>query len=495
MKQTVYPNLQKTVFILVCIILAECCLLASGRLFSVGPLSFRMIMIGITGLLCLPFLVKNLFSLLRNPFVIAVCLFFVVLFIGFVRAVLGNQQLSFAVYMIKGCLYLVWLPILLVAIQNRRQLEILFGIVVICGSLISLFTIAVSFIGIHKNEWITPLYYFITDHSYGMQYMSTNHLSRLLPGGVMAEIAACGFGGYFYMVYPTLRRWCALLTGINLIGICLTYTRGVYLGTGIAVLVLTVLCLMGGRAVRKQFVRFVGSSVAVLVIITILMGCVNRCGVMSYGLLRLSAGTPLEPVGQAAYELTLGQFAPPAQTEEPDGQTGVDTEPGTEPGTETQEPDGGELVLPDLEIDKGREEVSTSVRSEMTALLNELIQKNPWFGNGLGAHIDLRDGYVEMQWHDFISKIGIIGTAIFLVPMGILLVRVFKRGGRQVRSKEGMDVLYLAQVAAVVGVIAPMVSSFTNPYLLGGLGLFFYCLPMRLFSMQNTRIEGFEHRD
>lgn len=491
MKRTVYPNLQKIVFILVCIILAECCLLTSGRLFSIGPLSFRMIMIGITGLLCIPFLVKNLFSLLRNPFVIAVCLFFVILFIGFVRAVLGNQELSFAVYVIKGCLYLIWLPILLFAVQNRRQMEILFGIVVVCGSLISLFTIVVSFIGIHKNEWITPLYYFITEHSYGMQYMSTNHLSRLLPGGVMAEIAACGFGGYFYMVYPSLRRWCALLTGINLIGIWLTYTRGVYLGTGIAVLIMTVLCLMGGGIVRKQFARFVGSSVAVLAIITILLGCVNQCGIMSYGLMRLSSGTPLAPVGQAAYERTLGKFTPPKPVEEPDGQPGGETKPGgdTESGTQ------GELDLPDLEIDQGREEISSSIRAEMTVLLNELIQKNPWVGNGLGAHINLRDGYVEMQWHDFISKIGIIGTAILLVPMGILLIRVFKRGVWQVRSKEGIDVLYLAQVAAVVGVIAPMVSSFTNPYLLGGLGLFFYCLPMRLFSMQNTRIEGFEQHD
>ena len=308
----------------------------------------------------------------------------------------------------------------------------------------------------------------------------------------MAEIAACGFGGYFYMVYPSLRRWCALLTGINLIGIWLTYTRGVYLGTGVAVLVLTALCLMGGRIVSKQFVRFVGSSVAVLVIIMILMGCVNRCGVMSYGLLRLSLGTPLEPVGQTVYELTLGQFAPPAQAEEPDGQSGVGTESGTESGTETPKPNAEKPVLPDLELNKGLEEVSASIRSEMTVLLNELIQKNPWFGNGLGAHIDLRDGYVEMLWHDFISKIGIVGTAIFLAPMGVAVVCLFKRGLQLVKSQKYADELYLAQVAAVVGAIAPIVSSFTNPYLLGGLGLFFYCLPMRLFSMKNIRIEGFE---
>ena len=152
MKESWEERLCIPVYVLVCIALVEGILLTGGRLFSIGPLSFRMILFAVIGIFCIPYLCKRFFPIIKNPYTISLFLFAAILAVGLVRAIQLGQEMSFAVYVLKGCMYLLWFPILLVAVHTRRQAEFLLKIIIVCGSIVSLGAITVIMIAKFRNE-------------------------------------------------------------------------------------------------------------------------------------------------------------------------------------------------------------------------------------------------------------------------------------------------------------------------------------------------------
>lgn len=491
MKENWIKQSSKLVFVLVCVALAEGILLTGGRLFSVGPLSFRMLLFAVMGLLCVPYLCKRFFPAIKNPFTISLILFAIVLAVGLLRAVQAGQEMFFAIYMIKGCLYLLWFPILLAAVRTRKQVECLLGIVIVGASILSLGTIAITLIAKYQNDWITPLYYALRDSNLGMLYMATEKLPRMLFMGVMAQIAACAFCAYFYLQYFSRRRCryvAVALTALNLVGLLQTYTRGVYLGAGVALFCLA-LGMLSFKERRRLFTRFLLSGVGCFLVMVILIDCVLGFGIFSYGFFRISTGTPFEPVAQTMLEISMGErpFLP-AETPAPPETPGT---PGTPSDVTPAEPDPPSQMQESIAVDKERNEISHDIRAEMKSQLSALISQNPIFGNGLGAHIDLRDGLVEMVWHDMISKIGYLGLVVFLFPLGVILCCMFTQA-RKLRRTQASDTLYMLRVVLFSSTAAVIVSSYTNPYIFGVLGLFFYCFTMRACSIKDFPIEGME---
>ncbi len=119
---------------------------------------------------------------------------------------------------------------------------------------------------------------------------------------------------------------------------------------------------------------------------------------------------------------------------------------------------------------------SNNIRLEMTYMLKDLMYKHIFIGNGAGAHILLRDGRVEMVFHDIVSKVGIIGLLCFLYPFFSMIY--YQIHGTK-NSKFSLSSLKLCSLAALFAI---MVASYSNPYLVTSFGLLIYCLCMCIFT-------------
>lgn len=126
---------------------------------------------------------------------------------------------------------------------------------------------------------------------------------------------------------------------------------------------------------------------------------------------------------------------------------------------------------------------SDDFRKNMAKMLYDLICKHIFWGNGAGAHIDLRDGRVEMTFHDIASKIGTIGLLIFMLPF---LTMFF---AKKVNNK--YSEFRLVQICSLSALISIVVATNTNPYFITSFGLFLYSLCMRIYSYKRFPLSGF----
>lgn len=124
---------------------------------------------------------------------------------------------------------------------------------------------------------------------------------------------------------------------------------------------------------------------------------------------------------------------------------------------------------------------SDELRKTMTKMLYELISEHIAWGGGAGAHIELRDGRVEMTYHDVASKIGVIGLIILMLPFLNILFEKF------IIKKD--DDFRLLQLCALSSFISILVSTYTNPYFITSFGLFLYCFCMRIYSYRRYPFE------
>ncbi len=470
-------NFSKIVFVILCLLLVDSVILTGARLFSIGPLTYRMILV-LVGLLCtVPYCIRNITKLFKNPYFISIVVLYCILAVNLVRAIILNQNMAVAIEQLKGYFWLLLFPIILFGVSKQKYVEIFLKIVVIGGTALSVGIISISIIAIYANDWITPIYYFLKDENIGMLYMATEKIPRVLLFGVMAQIFACCFAFYFYLKNTSKKFIYVICIAINLIGILQTYTRGVYLGAFVAAIFIVVFLCIGIREKRKKLFSLLGKSVLFFVVGVMLLSTINTTQVFSYGLFRVTLGTPLESLGKQLIRVESNEegMLDGEQEDEEDLSDNNNMQTNTNTGI-------------DNDIESNQE--SANIRAEMNEKLSELISKNPIVGNGLGATIDFRDGRVELVYHDMVSKIGLIGLAVFLLPALIMLYKFLKltsfvRKQNEEKEKE----LYVMKVVILGALIGVMVSTYTNPYFLNSLGLFIYCLAMRILTNKNFELE------
>lgn len=470
-------GLSSIVFLLMCLLLIDSVMYTGGRLFSIGPITYRMILVLVSLLCIVPFCFKNFTKLLKSPYVISIVILYVVLAIGFIRAIILKQDLVIAIEQLKGFFWLLLLPIMLFCVTKKKHIDIFLKIIVIGGTILSLAIMAVSVIAIYANDFITPIYYFCKDNNLGMLYMATERIPRLLLLGIMAQILACCFSFYFYLRSVSGKTIYAICAAINLIGILQTYTRGVYLGAFAAAVFVVVFLFLGLKDKRRRMCSFLAKTVCVFAVGVIALSIINSTHVFSYGVFRVTLGTPLESIGKEliGYE---------EENHSQDNDAADDTDDDTADDESALRDDAS------IETDVESNKESLGIRAEMKTKLNELIAQNPVFGNGLGAAIELRDGRVEMVYHDVVSKIGFLGLAILLLPFLIMICKFLKLTVDIRRQKdEEMEEEYMSKVVLLAALIGIMVSTYTNPYFLNSLGLFIYCLAMRIFTNKNFELE------
>lgn len=266
-------------------------------------------------------------------------------------------------------------------------------------------------------------------------FYSTNYL-----------LVGCAFSTYFQVINKKMRIDLCLLTGINLVCLLMSYTRSVYLGTGITVIVLVVgFLLFMGRRQAKRFWTHICLSVVAFCLVLSAFGIATKTDYVSYGIAR-----------------TLLSFEMP-QAEEPEPTESTETEPTDASSTEPSE------TAPANSDTQAYQEAtlqSDQLRSNIQQELMNMIRRSPLVGNGLGAALEWRTSN-EYFFLDITVKTGLIGLLLYFLPLLTAAVIVLKRS-RELATEKFLSV---AWICILLGFMA---FSYFNPYMNAALGVLFY---------------------
>lgn len=127
-------------------------------------------------------------------------------------------------------------------------------------------------------------------------------------------------------------------------------------------------------------------------------------------------------------------------------------------------------------------------RNNVNYLLREFIFRHPLLGSGAGAGIAFRDGFVENTYKDMIGRLGLIGFIIFLMPF-VSIININKH----LDNVEEDNRIRGARYCILASLVATMIVSATNPYLITSFGMFIYCMCMRVYSLGKYKVIGDRH--
>lgn len=325
------------------------------------------------------------------------------------------------------------------SLDNINKTKILINTLIIGGTLLSLGNIVLMLIAFANMG----LFYSIVMPFYNWGIISaltaSGNIPRLVFGGVVAQVFALFFACAKYLEKRRMMVFTIIL--INLLGIFLTYTRGIYVGVIAGATVLLYKLRNTKYQIKINLRKLVGLLLVLVSLALVLMFILGRERIILYAFQRILS---LEIF--SFLKLDSSFFAG---------------------------------------FDYAANMQGNSVRSEMMEKLYDLIAKHPFIGSGAGAHIDFRDGKVEMVYHNIISKTGIIGLLIFIMP---LINMCFTK----TRWDGSHDQLSLLKVVCLAFIVAMFVAAYSNPYSMGAIGMFLYCFCMRLFVTDSFPLKNEE---
>ncbi len=126
----------------------------------------------------------------------------------------------------------------------------------------------------------------------------------------------------------------------------------------------------------------------------------------------------------------------------------------------------------------------SDIRNTMTNLVREKMQEFPILGGGLGSHIDYRDGTIEMTYHDVVIRMGMAGLTVLISPFLMIVLSLNRKSH-----------IYEARVSYMCCLLATMIATYTNPYLITSVGLFVYCMSIRLYVLCSEKNRNYGSPD
>ena len=471
----------KIALIMFYILMADVCIFGAGKLISVGSLSFRMILLGLTGLVALPVIIKNFSYLMKSKYTWVVGGFCVWLVFSTVLGVKNQNTTSLIISDLKGFCYFALFPIATCLIRTRHRAEVLSKVMMYSSAVMAIMHIVCVIWYLVSPESLTSY----ADHAYDIHFFYISY--RISPTNVRISFLSlvCLLLGCALSVYYQIKEkntWkqylYMLITGVCLLAIWLSYTRSIYLAAAIAAFGTVIVFFIRTERNEKTrlFAHLCGSIVVFFAIISAF-----RIGTgddyFRYGLNRALIGTDVAGI--------LQEFTDPADTSKPGDKPTVDaaTDETTQTESETTEEPGPEETT-QVELDGLMTTTITSdnLRERTVSDLIANIRKSPVFGLGLGATIASRpSGLNEYFFLDLCSKTGLIGLCLYLasiVFMGWDLVKLLK-------SKNDRFHLSAIWLVVILGFVA---YSYFTPCMNSSVGIMCYCCAMAVFQQASTTL-------
>lgn len=459
---------EKLVMVLLCILMADCAAFGAGRTLEVGPLGFRMMLVGLVMLTAVPVMVRDFRKLLRSEILWIYMALAVWLAVQTVRGVLRGNHMGILASDLKGfCYFAVILPAICVINSNERVRALMKAMLYASGVL------AVgALIGTCLYKWNYELFMqlYEADPEEKILILSVivnQKVPRLFFRSTNYFLAGCAFSICFSVTDSGKFRWkYPVLTGLFMFALLMSYTRAVYLAAFIAAVVLVaVFWIWGNRESRVRLWKHLMTATLVFAVITGGLSVIMGTNYLDHGLRRVVA------TFGSGEEATAAAVVP--QKQEATVETGNAQAPQvlllSNVTRVTPKPAEGHSNAEAMTRD------SDKIREMTTREMKEYIRSEPVLGHGLGKALTCReDGYTEYFFLDVLVKTGIIGLILYLLPVLWMLVRLIKKG----LSKP--DKLILGSWLAVL--LGFMGFSYYNPYMNASLGVLFYCCTIGVFT-------------
>lgn len=438
---------KKVSFAFILIFLMDILFLGNGAVSAALPVSSRIVWFFLALVSSIPLLIHVRKKLIRNPFLIAVCGYLLWIAINAVRGVLAGNNRAILVQDVKGFLNYCLLPTMLCVLATNVRRETLMKATIWFCAILAVATVAVSYYGFFPNQ--PAAYNFFESNGLASISWLKGKVHRVfLHTASRMYLVAFMFLIYFLVKETDKRKKLGMagLMALMIVAIFISYTRAIYGGCFVAVVVIALL-LIGYKLVNgKALLAYLMAAVLVAVAILGVIGITQNENLFQVSVQRLLLATEIQP--------------PPDSTGDPTTDSTAPSQSETEPGLNNM---GDELN-------------NLNEREEKLRQLNESIRKNPIFGNGLGAAIDF--GYVEYTYQDVVNKMGIVGLALFLLPFLLQVVDVASvKKMKLVNPQEG-----ILRVLSVGIMVYFLMIAYFNPCMNTTSGIFCYMWTMVTFS-------------
>ncbi len=447
------------------VLMADVCIFGAGKLISVGPLSFRMILLAITFVTALPVMCKQLIPLLKSKYTWVIGGFCIYLVVATVIGIRNQNQISLIITDVKGFLYFALFPIALCLIRNRKRAETLTKVMMYSAAVMAVLHIVciLGFLWFHE-PFMQYASHAFDIHFFYVSYQISEVNVRINFLSLVCQLFGCAFSVYYQVKERGTRRsyLYAAITALCLFAILMSYTRSIYLGAALAALgtVLTLLIRTDKETV-KRLAGHLARSVVLFLVIVAVFRIGTGVNYLSYGISRALVGVEW---GQTA-------DTPSTDTSETDS---IETDSTEEAPTET-EPDASQDGLHASTVD------SDMLRQDTVNDLWTNIKAAPIWGLGLGAAILSRPGGLnEYFFLDLWSKTGIIGLGLYLAPLVFMVWELIKKIKEKATDLHFLGIWF----AVMVGFVA---YSYFTPCMNSSVGVMCYCCAMAVFRQASIR--------
>ena len=453
---------EKLVMALLCILMVDCTVFGAGRIVEVGPLGFRMILVGLVMAAGVPVFLRDFKKLIRTKLMWVFAGFGAWLVLQAVRGVLGGNDPGILASDLKGfCYFVVVLPAVCV-LNSKERVHTLMKAMLYASGLLAILSLVSTCVYKWDNELFELMYAWDPKELVlDLSVIIPNKVPRLFFKSTNYFLAGCAFSIYFYVTEKGRCQWqYPVMTGLFLFALLMSYTRAVYLAAFIAAAVLVlVFQSCGTREYRVRLWKHLVAATLVFGVITGGLSVIMDTNYIEHGLRRVVAtfGAPAE-----AETASVPRKQEPVNTQGPQvvmlsNVTMTTTAP-------EQEWNNAEAMTRD----------SDKIREMTLAEMRIYIQEAPLMGHGLGKPITCRwGGLTEYFYHDVVVKSGVIGLLLYLLPVLWMLVGLLKKD----LSKSNKLILgsWLAVLLGFMGF------SYYNPYMNASLGILFYCCTVGIF--------------
>ena len=439
---------------LLCLLMADCAMLGSGRVFSVGPLGMRMILLGLLLVASVPLIVHQFPRLVKTRMVWFLVFFALWLVVETIVGILNGNSRALLAGDLKGFAYLVaTIPVLCVLNTKKRILQLMKVMMYASGTLAAA-ALILLFLYNNNGRLFGKLAEWDWEHHITMFAAVSSRIPRLFFKSTPYFLCGCAFPIYFAVTEKThLRFWLyPVIVGLSLFAMLLSYTRSIYLAVGVAALfMIVVLCLSLDAKGKKKLITVFSLSAAVFLLLITLCSVTMKADYFGYALDRLGVTFHSPIVGPS----TTDPFGPDS------------TDP-SDPSSPSKPGDTDLFQQATIESD--------NFRAQTMAELKENILLSPVWGHGLGKALEVRDGYAnEYIYHDILMKTGIIGLLLFLSPAIWLFADFIKK----LKNKSNAALVIAPWLTVLLGFL---IFSYFNPYMNASLGILFYCCCIGIVS-------------
>lgn len=437
-KEKVIKNIDIIIYIAVICYFLDIIVLGGGDLTRIFGISSKMISFAVAVLLSGVMILLDLKNYITNKTLLAVAGFMIIVVINAARGILVGDNISMAILLsdVKGFLnFLMVIPMVYILNSKERVVK-LAKICTVVLTVLAGIVILLCFYRKYPESIQHMLYNFLSENTIcGIAGLTRNTVRVFFH--TASRLFFCGF--LFALGFSILEKkktgWMVSMV-LQVLAIILSFTRSIYLGLFLAAVALAVIVFFFCKEEFENFCKRVAVMCIAVVCATVVISVIQGENVFAVAINRCILGITTESPGGDATE-------DPGETE--------DTE---------------ENILGNLESEQANLTIR-QIRTE-TALKN--ISKNPILGNGLGTINDPNGDLIEYFYLDLLSKVGIVGFLIFLLPFAIASYFIWKNMAVYDR---GQKIIALCVWSMVVYLL---IISYFNPCMNTTTGLSIYSM-------------------